>query len=318
MKLNDKEIDELIKKSYEDIKVPDEIFNEAYKNLKNDVNKTNVLKYICGVAAIITAILIMVITSIIPRVKQNNTSSIPVIDGKNGEIDVLENSNIDENNISEEHTEYKTYSYITDEMRLSSHDSKPVAMFRHEYTTGYILELSDLVALVTIVTIDGASTEYNSMFGMTYGSLLIEDIIVGDNIEKDIIRYIKPGGILTMSNWEKTQPQTANDKRNYLSEKSETETNKDDTYINIKLGNDIELEAGKTYLAYLNYNEKFDKYEIIGLGNGLREVNVEQQINSVKKRKIKNNKDLKIKNNTTGQWESLDTYIVENINNIKE
>lgn len=87
MKLNDKEIDELIKKSYEDIKVPDEIFNEAYKNLKNDVNKTNVLKYICGVAAIITAILIMVITSIIPRVKQNNTSSIPVIDGKNGEIE---------------------------------------------------------------------------------------------------------------------------------------------------------------------------------------------------------------------------------------
>ncbi len=318
MKLNDKEIDELIKKSYEDIKVPDEIFNEAYKNLKNDVNKTNVLKYICGVAAIITAILIMVITSIIPRVKQNNTSSIPVIDGKNGEIDVLENSNIDENNISEEHTEYKTYSYITDEMRLSSHDSKPVAMFRHEYTPEYMLELSDLVALVTIVTIDGASTEYNSMFGMTYGSLLIEDIIVGDNIEKDIVGYIKPGGILTMSNWEKTQPQTANDKRNYLSEKSETETNKDDTYINIKLGNDIELEAGKTYLAYLNYNEKFDKYEIIGLGNGLREVNVEQQINSVKKRKIKNNKDLKIKNNTTGQWESLDTYIVENINNIKE
>ncbi len=300
MKLNDKEIDELIKKSYQDIKVPDEIFNEAYKKLKNDVNKINLLKYIFGVAAIITTILLIVITSIIPKVKQNSSSSIPDIDGKNENGD---------------NKEYKIYSYITDKMKSDAKESKPVAMFRHEYTPEYMLELSDMVALVTIITIDGASTEYNNMFGMTYGSLLIEDIIAGDNIDKDVIEYIKPGGILTMSNWEKTQPQAANDKRNHLREQSGTEIDKDNTYINIKLGNDIELEIGKTYLAYLNYNETFDKYEMVGLGNGLREVNIEQQINSVKKRNIKNNSDLNIKNNTTGEWESLNKYVSENTNN---
>jgi hypothetical protein len=232
----------------------------------------------------------------------------------NKKLNVIENSDIDEKNINEEENSYKTYSYITDEMKLNAQDSKPVALFRHEYTPEYMLELSDTVALVTIVTIDGASTEYNNMFGMTYGSLLVENRIAGDNIEKDIIEYIKPGGILTMANWEQTQPQAANEKREYLQQQSGIEIDKDNTYINIMLGNDIELETGKTYLAYLNYNETFGKYEIVGLGNGLREVNVERQINMVKKRNIENNiNDLKIKNNTTGEWESLDSYIKNNI-----
>lgn len=245
--------------------------------------------------------------------------TLAICNNKNKNLDVIESTNVDEKNTNEVDNGYKIYSYITDEMRSNAHESKPVALFRHDYTPEYMLGLSDSVALVTIITIDGASTEYNNMFGMTYGSLLIEDIIAGDNINKDIIEYIKPGGILTMSNWEKTQPQAANEKRNYLREQSGIEIDKDNTYINIKLGNDIELETGKTYLAYLNYNETFDKYEIVGLGNGLREVNVEQQINNVKTRNIKNNNsDLKIKNNATGEWESLNTYVSENINNIQK
>ncbi len=160
---------------------------------------------------------------------------------KNKNIGAIESTNVNERNVNEVDKEYKIYSYITDEMRSNMHESKPVALFRHEYTPEYMLELSDTVALVTIVTIDGASTEYNNMFGMTYGSLLIENIISGDNIEKDIIEYIKPGGILTMSNWEKTQPQAASDKRNYLREQSGAEIDKDNTYINIMLGNNIRL-----------------------------------------------------------------------------
>lgn len=216
--------------------------------------------------------------------------------------------------ITNEKVTYKTFSYITEEMLRNTSDSKPMTMFRYSYTPEKMLELSDTIALVTIVSIDGASTEYNNMFGMTYGKILVENIITGDKIENDIVSYIKPGGILTFANWEKTQPQAANEKRKYLREQSGTEIDKDNTYIRITLGNDIELETGKTYLAYLNYNEIFDKYEIIGLGNGLRELNVEQQINEVKVQNIDSyNNDLKIKDNTTGEWESLDLYIKNNI-----
>ncbi len=216
--------------------------------------------------------------------------------------------------VTNEEVTYKTSSYITEEMLKNTSDSKPMAMFRYSYTPEKMLELSDTVALVTIVSIEGASTEYNNMFGMTYGKILIENIIAGDKIENDIINYIKPGGILTFANWEKTQPQAANEKREYLREQSGTEIDKENTYVRIMLGNDIELETGKTYLAYLNYNENFDKYEIIGLGNGLRELNIEQQINEVKVQNINSyNNDLKIKDNTTGEWESLDLYIKNNI-----
>ena len=82
--------------------------------------------------------------------------------------------------------------------------------------------------------------------------------------------------------------------------------------MKVLIDNDIYLEAGKTYLAYLNYSNSFQKYEIIGLGNGLREVNTEQKSRiSVQNFDISS---LKIKNNNTDEWEALNNYIQENIN----
>ena len=74
--------------------------------------------------------------------------------------------------------------------------------------------------------------------------------------------------------------------------------------------------VGKTYLAYLTYNEFFNAYEIIGLGNGLREINVEKQKDFVKLEQY-NIDDLKIKNNNTQEWEELNMYISKNIKDAK-
>lgn len=207
---------------------------------------------------------------------------------------------------------YDVSTYITDEVLNNSYNNCSTIIFRNSYTPEFLLENSDIIALVTIVSIDGASTDYNSMFGMTYGNMLINNIIYGDDLSGQLLSYIKPGGIISLDDWEKAQPITAREKREYLRKQSVTDIDPQNTYLKVLIDNDIYLEAGKTYLAYLNYSNSFQKYEIIGLGNGLREVNTEQRSRiSVQNFDISS---LKIKNNNTDEWENLNNYIQENIN----
>ena len=221
------------------------------------------------------------------------------------------NDKLEEEKTSNQVDSYEVYSYITDDVLKNSSESETTALFRTSYTPEYMIENSDVIALVTIITIDGASTEYSSMFGMTYGSMMINNTIFGNDIKEQVEEYIKPGGRISLEDWEKAQPQAANEKREYLRQQSGSEIDKQNTYLNIVLGNDIELEAGKTYLAYLNYSDTFQKYEIIGLGNGLREINIEKKTSVTYQNYDINS--LKIKNNDTKEWEDLDTYIQENI-----
>ena len=201
---------------------------------------------------------------------------------------------------------YDTYTYITDEMLNNSMNSTKMTLQMHEYTPKYMKENSDVIAIVSIISKDGASMEY-STFGMTYGKMLINNVILGEVKQKEIIEYLKPGGIISVKDYDEHDNKAAVEKRDYLNEKAGIVIDKENTYFNIKLEDDIEIEEGKTYLVYLHYIEKYDKYEIIGLGNGLREVNIEKQ-ERIKEQEININ-ELKIKNNRTQEWESLKDYI---------
>lgn len=59
------------------------------------------------------------------------------------------------------------------------------------------------------------------------------------------------------------------------------------------------------------------KYEIIGLGNGLREIDIPQEAKSVSVTSMSIN-ERKVKNNTTGEWENLNSYIEKNIQDVKK
>ena len=201
---------------------------------------------------------------------------------------------------------YDTYTYITDEMLNNSMNSTKMTLQMHEYTPKYMKENSDVIAIVSIISKDGASMEY-STFGMTYGKMLVNYVIYGEINTKVVLDYLKPGGIISVKDYDEHDNKAAVEKRDYLNEKAGKVIDKENTYFNIKLEDDIEIEEGKTYLAYLHYIEKYDKYEIIGLGNGLREVNIEKQ-ERIKEQEININ-ELKIKNNRTQEWESLKDYI---------
>ncbi len=207
---------------------------------------------------------------------------------------------------------YETYSYITEEMKNNSEKLETIAEFNVEYNPEYLLEESDAIVLASIISVDGASAKYNSVVGMTYGKLLVSETIKGQVKEGEILEYLKPGGLITVSDWESYQDPEANAKREYLRQVNKVNIDKDNTYISLGLPDDIEIEAGKTYLAYLNYSDTYKKYEIIGLGTGLREVNIDKTNIVTYSQNIDNNA-LKIKNNKTGEYESLNQYIEQYI-----
>lgn len=248
MKLNDKEIDELIKKSYQDIKIPDEIFNEAYKNLKNDVNKINLLKYICGVAAIITTILIIVITSIIPRVRQNKDSDIPIVDGKNEEIE------------SQLPVATDIINTIGDSyQQVHGHLTSPIGM-------SLIEEESQFVGVVKIKKILGYTNyikKTDSYFPSPFiiSKVTVEKVFKGElSGELEMMSY---GGVISVSDYKKSKlPGQSIDSRY----EKLTEEEQKNTYIRVLNSftmSTIEPDVGKYYLVFMNYNNDLESYQVL-------------------------------------------------------
>lgn len=227
---------------------------------------------------------------------------------------------IDENVLKEnvdiisQDNSYDTYTYITENMRQKAENRGFIASYLNAYTPEYMLNESDAVALVTVVSLDNASTK-ESVFGMTYGKMLINDVFYGDVTSGTLVEYAKSGGLVSVADYDKYDIPESVAKRDYLREKAGITIDKENSYLRLKKSEDIEIEEGKTYLAYLNYIEEFDRYEIIGLGFGLREVNVDQ-VSKVRHQNYNIN-DLKIKNNETGEWESLENYVNQNIPNLE-
>lgn len=206
---------------------------------------------------------------------------------------------------------FKIHSYITNDMINNSEKYVMYPELISEFTPDIMFNESDAIALVTITTIDGASMEY-SLYGMTYGTMIIDNVIYGDlKSSNELISYLKPGGFVTIADYDAHDNPDSVEKRDRIREEAGVVIDKNNTYIKMQIEGDVEIEAGKTYLAYLHYIEKYAKYEIIGLRNGLREVNIPKQTR-VKTQCLDLNR-IEIKNNVTGEWEDLDQYIQENI-----
>jgi|GEM_PF-620372 len=201
-------------------------------------------------------------------------------------------------------TTLKTYSYITDEILENTQSLETDLCLVEEYEPNKLLKDADAIVVATVASIDKA-TANEGLFGMTRGKIVIKNAIYGELKEGQVVEYAKNGGIFTMSEWEKTQPNAANLKRAYLRKQAGVEMDLDNTYISVELSDDVQINEGTTYLMYLKKYQ--DSYEIIGLDVGLREVDM-PKVNEVTTQKVETT-DLKIKNNKTGEFESLENYI---------
>lgn len=224
--------------------------------------------------------------------------------------------NLSNNSVSKENevnNVYEVSSYITEDMLANTQSCRVDLCLKEEYNPENIGNDADDIVIASVISLDGANPN-EGLFGITTGKLLINTTLRGNLQEGQVVEYMKNGGVMKMSEWEKTQPESANNKRKYLREQSGNNIDINNTYIDVSIANDINIEEGYTYLIYLKKNK--DKYEIIGLDVGLRKVDVNYSSRiSTQNLQIDT---LKVMNNKTGEFESLQNYINTYINSSEE
>ena len=225
---------------------------------------------------------------------------------------VLGVSNLNDNKIDTT-KEYEVTSYITQDVIDNMQDCSVDLCLEEGYTPENLKEQADDIVIGSVLSLDEGDPEVG-LFGVTTGKLLINETLRGDLQKGQVIEYMKNGGVMNMAEWEDTQPVNANLKRAYLRNQAGVDIDLENTYINILISDDIEIEEGYTYLIYLKENN--GKYEIIGLDIGLRKINV----NYASKLRAQNYdmSTLQVMNNETGEFESLQEYINTYINNSEE
>lgn len=212
---------------------------------------------------------------------------------------------------------YETRSYLTDEIKSKAEQTIPSASFASDNSPSAILNNSDAVAIVSVISVDGVNNKISPAVGSSYGELVINNVLVGDLNVGEKVEYIKSGAIMTLAEWEEAQPEDARRKREEIRKESGVDDSYlTDTYRQFHYANDLIVEEGKTYLAYLKFNKSVGKYEIIGRENGLRELNIDKQEKvSSKSYELEN---YTIKNNVTKEYESLNEYVSMNVTTIKK
>ena len=280
------DVDKILEEKAKEIKMPDNINLKIDNLLKNEETNTKANKQYLKIAACLIVILVFSVGAILTS------------------INISQNNKVVKDDVSQLANGKQIYTYVTDEMKKDSKyidENRSTVQIAKAYTPEDLLELCDCVALITVESIEGASREYSSST-MTYGKVIVNNVILGDIKLGDEIEYLKPGGYITVAEYDKYEDGA---------EVTEEQTGEETQYYNTLLNGDIEIEVGKTYLAYLRYDNNEDKYEIIGLGNGLREINIPKE--NVVTSKEYDLDELKILNNTTNEWESLKEYIENNI-----
>ena len=174
----------------------------------------------------------------------------------------------------------------------------------HAYTPEYLIEICDSVVLARVDRITGTDLKTNDIIGFTDGIAKVIDVIYGDNLPLEF-SFKKPGCIVSASEYEESYSEEEMTKIIYLREKNGYPENFENLYYDTTLDNDIHIEDGKVYLMYLHYIQTLDQYEIIGLGNGLKEITNYQDGVSYD--------ELYILDNESRKSENLKDYIDTNI-----
>ena len=181
----------------------------------------------------------------------------------------------------------------------------------------FIAEDAEIIVIGTIKSLDGVvnynPTKEDYVMTRTVGTIEVDKVIKG-NLAEDEIPFIKLGGIIPISEYEKGIPEEQAEKFGF-NQMSEEE--KETKYISEQLEEDIEIEQGKTYLMYLKYYSDYGKYSICYLQYGIREVKLDDTIskNSISTLNTNEYKNIMVKNNKNGTYETLDSILPKSLKN---
>lgn len=219
----------------------------------------------------------------------------------------------------EEKLVLSTSTYITEEIKDKVIESR----FQPSFAAGFddmdlLYENCSDIVLAGVVSLDGADTIYpdgtKSVFGYTYGKFVVYDVLKGDLSVGDIYDYTRNGGIITQAQFDAIRPAASLEKAERLRKENGFDEDLTTQYINSVVEGDINMEAGKTYLMYLQADEN-NTYNIKGFMYGLREVSLPMSCElplSISEDEMSN---LMIMDNVTGEFESYEVYLNKYINN---
>ena len=155
-----------------------------------------------------------------------------------------------------------------------------------------VFENASHVAVITILSVDGSSNidQRNGayIYPYTYGAASIQHVYKGELEEGQEITYVRMGGTIGWEDYLKSLSENERQKVESLSKDNHP------SYVKEVFAHDIDIEAGKTYLAYMD-NEDVSMegaYAIIGWQGGLREI-----------------VDGKVKNNFTSEYQEISEIV---------
>ena len=177
--------------------------------------------------------------------------------------------------------------------------------------TGIIGNLADYIIIGTVENIEG-TTNYNPSTGSyssakTVGTVKVEKVLKG-KIDEEIIPFIKSGGVIPFSEYEKSQPDFLREKQGWDELQQEEKENQ---YITQMSNDDIFIEDGKTYYMLLTYNTDYERYTINFMKYGLREIDTSNGLN------LEDNSKIQVKDNKNGKYLTLRSILLQ-IENSKE
>lgn len=166
-----------------------------------------------------------------------------------------------------------------------------------------MFEHADYVALVHVDSIDGADN-YAEVIDQpvrifTYGQFTVIDSFKGDLEIGKTTNFYRVGGTMSVDDYCKHASESRCSKMEALDPEKDN--------VSYVVSGDIDIEAGKVYLAYLQKDEALrttEGYTFQENQGGLREVQSSANYSA-----DSDPSDIKILNNFTGDWESLSSII---------
>lgn len=234
-------------------------------------------------------------------------------------------------------SETKYYSYL-DNIDLSKtvRSANEMSLAYNPQIPKSIESLSTNIFIARVISLDKADSPAinkkeikGDIFPFTYGKLKVLTNISGE-MPRSATEFVRGGGVMKEKDIYKYDYPTAIAKMDAGRVAAGLPKVEDsETLIDTRYEGDVYLEAGKVYLMYAEWNENWQKYEIIGFQYGSLELmDSEQPIDKMPESNGngKGNgkgkalgKTWKVKNVGNGQEKKLNEYLQEDLNiNISE
>jgi len=186
-----------------------------------------------------------------------------------------------------------------------------------------LVDNSDFIIIGTVKSIDGV-VNYDPVaecytMTQTVGMLKIDKVLNG-NIKEKEVPFIRLGGIISLSEFEKSIPGQKVEKQGIEAIDKLTKEEKNNKYVWQRMDGDIYIEKNKTYLMYLKYDNDYNRYSVQFGQYGTREIDAtslssDPNLSNSDTETLTSNeyKTVKVKNNTNGSYDTLDSVIPDKV-----